>query len=257
LPSIVRKVEFKLCPLISLIDRKDDFPVIRTTFRREFSMTDFNQLRQKMLDHQMRARGLRDQTVLDAINAVPREEFVPAALVESAYSDTPLPIAAGQTISQPYIVALMTDALELKFGERVLEVGTGSGYAAAILAEIAGEVYTVERLKILADNARTKLRALGYDRIHVLHGDGSLGWPEHAPFDAIVVAAAGPGVPAPLKQQLAIGGRLVIPVGGSLYTQTLLRIRRVSAQTYQQDDLGGVRFVPLIGAAGWQDENQG
>jgi protein-L-isoaspartate(D-aspartate) O-methyltransferase len=220
-------------------------------------MTDFEQLRQRMIDYQMRARGLRDQTVLAAISAVPREEFVPAALVESAYSDTPLPIAAGQTISQPYIVALMTDALELKFGERVLEVGTGSGYAAAVLAEIAGEVYTIERLKILADNARTRLRAMGYDRIHVLHGDGSLGWPEHAPFDAIVVAAAGPGVPAPLKQQLAIGGRLVIPVGGNLYTQTLLRVRRVSAHSYQQDDLGGVRFVPLIGAAGWQEEIQG
>jgi protein-L-isoaspartate(D-aspartate) O-methyltransferase len=217
-------------------------------------MTDFKQLRQRMIDYQLLARGLRDQNVLDAINAVPREEFVPTELVEFAYSDTPLPIAASQTISQPYIVALMTAALELKDGERVLEVGTGSGYAAAILAEIAGEVYTIERHKILADTARRKLQDMGYDNIHVLHGDGSLGWPEHAPFDAIVVAAGGPEVPETLKQQLAIGGRLVIPVGSSLHMQTLLRVRRISEYSYQQEDLGGVRFVPLIGAAGWEDE---
>ena len=220
-------------------------------------MTDFKQLRQRMIDYQLLARGLRDQTVLDAVNAVPREEFVPTELVEFAYSDTPLPIAASQTISQPYIVALMTAALELESGDRVLEVGTGSGYAAAILAEIADEVYTIERHKILADTARDKLRELGYENIQVLYGDGSLGWPEHAPFDAIVVAAGGPEVPETLKRQLAIGGRLVIPVGGSLRTQTLLRVRRISEHSYQQEDLGGVRFVPLIGAAGWEDETGG
>ncbi|MEE4144587.1 MAG: protein-L-isoaspartate(D-aspartate) O-methyltransferase, partial [Halieaceae bacterium] len=217
-------------------------------------MTDFNQLRQRMIDYQLLARGLHDQTVLDAINAVPREEFVPTELVEFAYSDTPLPIAASQTISQPYIVALMTAALELKPTDRVLEVGTGSGYAAAILAEIAAQVYTIERHKILADSARNKLEELGYDNIRVLHADGSLGWSEHAPFDAIVVAAGGPEVPEPLKQQLAVGGRLVIPVGTSLRTQTLFRVRRISEHAYQQEDLGGVRFVPLIGAAGWEDE---
>ena len=229
--------------------------VLRHLFAKmERAMTDFNQLRQRMIDYQLLARGLHDQTVLDAINAVPREEFVPTELVEFAYSDTPLPIAASQTISQPYIVALMTAALELKPTDRVLEVGTGSGYAAAILGEIATQVYTIERHKILADSARNKLEELGYDNIRVLHGDGSLGWPEHAPFDAIVVAAGGPEVPEPLKQQLAIGGRLVIPVGTSLRTQTLFRVRRISEHAYQQEDLGGVRFVPLIGAAGWEDE---
>ena len=202
-------------------------------------MTDFRQLRQRMIDHQLLARGLHDQTVLDAVNAVPREAFVPTELLEFAYNDTPLPIAANQTISQPYIVALMIAALELKPGERVLEVGTGSGYAAAILAEIAAKVYTIERHKILADTARDKLEALGYDNIRVLHGDGSLGWPEHAPFDAIVVAAGGPEVPKTLRQQLVIGGRLVIPVGISQRTQTLLRVRRTSEHGYQQEDLGG------------------
>ncbi|MCK5435040.1 MAG: protein-L-isoaspartate(D-aspartate) O-methyltransferase, partial [Nitrosomonadaceae bacterium] len=217
-------------------------------------MNKFKNLREQMIEHQLIARGLRDQTVLNAVGAVQREEFIPSDLVEFAYSDSPLPIAASQTISQPYIVALMTAALELKTGERVLEVGTGSGYAAAVLAEIAKEVYTIERHKILADTARGKLKELGYNNIRVLYGDGTLGWPEHAPFDAIVVAAGGPEVPENLKQQLAIGGRLVIPVGSTLRTQKLLRVRRTSKHEYQQEDLGGVRFVPLIGAAGWQDE---
>jgi protein-L-isoaspartate(D-aspartate) O-methyltransferase len=210
-----------------------------------------------MIDYQLAARGLHDQSVLDAVNAVPREEFVPTDLVEFAYSDAPLPIAASQTISQPYIVALMTAALELKPGERALEVGTGSGYAAAVLAEIATDVYTIERHKILADTARSRLEELGYRNVQVLFGDGTLGWPEHAPFDAIVVAAGGPDVPESLKKQLAIGGRLVIPVGSSIHTQTLLRVRRISENEYQEEDLGGVRFVPLIGAAGWEDETGG
>ena len=217
-------------------------------------MSQFEFLRQQMIDYQLAARGLRDKTVLDAINAVPREEFVPTELVEFAYSDSPLPIAASQTISQPYIVALMTAALELQAGDRVLEVGTGSGYAAAVLAEIADQVYSVERHKVLADSARSRLEALGYDNASVLYGDGTLGWPEHAPFDAIVVAAGGPEVPDTLKQQLAIGGRLVIPVGVSLRTQKLLRVRRIGEHEYLEEDLGDVRFVPLIGAAGWEDE---
>jgi len=214
-------------------------------------MSKFEDLRKQMIDYQLAARGLRDQTVLNAVNAVPREEFVATELVEFAYSDSPLPIAASQTISQPYIVALMTAALELRPQDRALEVGTGSGYAAAVLAEIAQEVYTIERHKILADTARSILSELGYNNIRVLHGDGTLGWPEHAPFDAIVVAAGGPVVPENLKQQLAIGGRLVIPVGSTLRKQKLLRVWRISEHEYQEEDLGGVRFVPLIGAAGW------
>jgi len=217
-------------------------------------MGKFEDLRRQMIDYQLAARGLRDKTVLAAVNAVPREQFVPTELVEFSYSDSALPIAASQTISQPYIVALMTAALELKPGDRVLEVGTGSGYAAAVLAEIAKEVFTVERHKILVETARRRLRELGYDNTHVLHGDGTLGWPEHAPFDAIVVAAGGPAVPANLKQQLAIGGRMVIPVGLDLQRQKLLRIRRTSRDEYLEEDLGSVRFVPLIGAAGWEDE---
>ena len=217
-------------------------------------MGKFEDLRKQMIDYQLTARGLHDQTVLDAVNAVPREEFVPTDLVEFAYRDSPLPIAASQTISQPYIVALMTAALELKPNERVLEVGTGSGYAAAVLAEIAEQVYSIERHKILADTARGRLESLDYKNIHVLYGDGTLGWPEHAPFDAIIVAAGGPDVPDTLKQQLAVGGRMVIPVGSSLQTQKLVRVRRISEDEYVEEDLGSVRFVPLIGAAGWQDE---
>ena len=218
-------------------------------------MSEFKRLRQQMVDYQLSARGLHDQAVLDAVNAVPREEFVPVELVEFAYADSPLPIAAGQTISQPYIVALMAAALELKMGDRVLEIGTGSGYAAAIIAELAGEVYTIERHQVLADIARQRLEELGYGKIRVLCGDGTLGWPEFAPFDAIVVAAGGPEVPESLKRQLAIGGRLVIPVGSTLRTQKLLRVRRLGADEYREEDLGDVRFVPLIGAAGWADES--
>lgn len=217
-------------------------------------MNKFKNLREQMIEHQLIARGLRDQTVLNAVGAVQREEFIPSDLVEFAYNDSPLPIAASQTISQPYIVALMTAALELKPDERVLEVGTGSGYAAAVLSEIAKEVYTIERHKILANTARKRLERLDYKNILVLHGDGTLGWPEYAPFDAIVVTAGGPDVPETLKRQMAIGGRLVIPVGAFLHVQQLLRIRRISEDEYKEEDLGGVRFVPLIGVAGWEDE---
>ena len=205
----------------------------------------------------MLARGLRDEQVLAALEAVPREQFVPADLVEFAYQDTPLPIAARQTISQPYIVALMVSALQLQSADRVLEVGTGSGYAAAILAEIAAQVFTVERHKVLADSARSRLAELGYTNTEVLFADGTLGWPSEAPFDAIVVAAGGPQVPDSLKEQLTIGGRLVIPVGDAIHTQRLLRIRRLSETEYQEEDLGAVHFVPLIGLSGWEEEEVG
>lgn len=215
---------------------------------------DFAALRRDMVDHHIRARGVRSQHVLDAMRDVPREDFLPANLQEFAYDDSPLPIAEGQTISQPYIVALMADALALKGGEKVLEIGTGSGYAAAVLAEIAGEVYTVERIGQLAEKAATALADHGYRNVHVLHGDGTRGWPDHAPYDAIVVAAGGPRIPESLQAQLKIGGRLVIPVGDEIRTQELVRVTRVSETEYRREDLADVRFVPLLGEQGWESE---
>jgi len=182
---------------------------------------------------------------------VPREAFVGEGMQELAYEDGPLPIEEGQTISQPYIVAYMTEALELSSSDRVLEIGTGSGYAAAILSRIVGRVYSVERLEGLAHSARQRLAMLGYSNIVVHVGDGTLGWLEHSPYDAIVVTAGAPQVPKPLLEQLAIGGRLVIPVGASYEVQILVRVRRVSEHDYHREELCGVRFVPLIGAAGW------
>jgi protein-L-isoaspartate(D-aspartate) O-methyltransferase len=217
-------------------------------------MSNFAELKRQMIEYQMVARGLHDEAVLNAMSAVPREKFVPSELVEFAYHDAPLPLAAQQTIPQPYIAALMVSALQLESGDNVVEVGTGFGYGAAIIAEIADKVYSIERHKILADSARQRLRKLGYENIQVLFGDGTLGWPKKAPFDAIVVAAGGPEIPPSLLQQLAIGGRLVIPVGCEMQRQSLLRIRRISKDEYQQEDLGGVHFVPLIGASGWEEE---
>ena len=182
---------------------------------------------------------------------VPREAFVSEKVREFAYQDSPLPIAAGQTISQPYIVALMTEALALKGGERVLEIGTGSGYAAAVLGQIAGEVYTVERIEQLADKAATTLESLKYANVHVRCGDGTLGWTDHAPYDAIVVSAGGPKVPESLKSQLKIGGRMVIPVGRDPTSQDLVRITRHSETRFTHEDIADVRFVPLIGDEGW------
>lgn len=201
----------------------------------------------------LRRHGIRDKAVLEAMAAVPRENFVGIHLLEFAYDDTPLPIEEGQTISQPYIVALMTEALQLEPDDRVLEVGTGSGYAAAVLSKLAGEVYTIERHQSLANQAEHRLKQLKYDNVHVLCGDGTLGWPEHAPYDGIVVAAGGPEAPRPLIEQLAIGGRLVIPVGESTKQQTLLRITRINDKEVEIEELGGVRFVPLIGEEGWRE----
>ena len=214
-------------------------------------VTSFPSLRKEMVERDIAARGVRDELVLDAMRKVPRELFLPKNLREFAYEDTPLPIAGEQTISQPYIVAFMAEALMLKGGEKVLEIGAGSGYAAAVLSEIAANVYTVERLGPLAEKAAATLAELGYDNVHVLHGDGTRGWPDHAPYDAIVVAAGGPQVPESLKEQLKIGGRLVIPVGADQRSQELVRVTRISANEYRSEDIADVRFVPLIGEEGW------
>jgi protein-L-isoaspartate(D-aspartate) O-methyltransferase len=217
-------------------------------------MADFSELREAMVDYQIAARGVRSGKVLDAMRKVPREQFVPEDVRDFAYEDSPLPIEAGQTISQPYIVAFMVEGLALQGGEKVLEIGAGSGYAAAVLAEIAGDVYTIERVEELATSAASTLEESGYDNVHVLHGDGTLGWQEHAPFDGIVVAAGGPEIPDSLKQQLKIGGRMVIPVGENREFQELLRVTRVSETKFETEDLAAVRFVPLIGAEGWGSE---
>jgi protein-L-isoaspartate(D-aspartate) O-methyltransferase len=217
-------------------------------------MVTFAQKRRRLVEHQIKRRGISDPAVLAAVESVPREAFLPPELAEFAYLDRALPIEKGQTISQPYIVALMTEALQLKPQDRVLEVGTGSGYAAAILAKVAREVYTIERHAELAEQAARRLQEQGHDNVHVLHADGTLGWPEHAPYDAIVVAAGGPDVPRPLLDQLTIGGRLVIPVGEEKTLQSLVRVTRTGANEYHRDELGDVQFVPLVGAGGWQEE---
>ena len=214
-------------------------------------LKSFPSLRAEMVERNIVARGVRDDLVLEAMRKVPRELFLPKNLREFAYEDSPLPIAGEQTISQPYIVAFMAEALMLKGGEKVLEIGAGSGYAAAVLSEIAANVYTVERLGQLADKAAATLADLGYDNVHVRHGDGTRGWPEHAPYDAIVVAAGAPQVPESLKQQLKLGGRLVIPVGTDQRSQELVRVVRVSKNEYRSEDIADVRFVPLIGEQGW------
>jgi protein-L-isoaspartate(D-aspartate) O-methyltransferase len=214
---------------------------------------DAGRQRLQMVQGQIAFRGVRDPRVLEAMSRVPRERFVPEHLRAHAYDDAPLPIGAGQTISQPFIVAFMVAALELEGGERVLEIGTGSGYAAAVLAEIADAVYTVERLQTLADSAAGTLAECGYHHVHVRCGDGTLGWPEQAPFDAILVSAGGREVPPSLRQQLAIGGRLVIPVGRTRSGQTLMRVTRTSEDAWDSEALEQVRFVPLIGREGWED----
>ena len=207
--------------------------------------------RERMVRAQIAGRGIGDEHVLEAMRRVPRDAFVAPGMEEFAYEDSPLPIAEGQTISQPYIVAAMTEAAEVRPGNRVLDVGTGSGYSAAILAEIAGEVYTIERDKALADGASARFQRLGYRNIHIRHGDGTLGWPEAAPFDAIIVAAGGPEIPEALRSQLTLGGRLIIPVGDLVHHQRLVKIVRRSEQDFSEQELEPVRFVPLIGEQGW------
>ncbi len=212
----------------------------------------FTEVRQLMVETQIKRRGITDSRVLAAMSKVPRHRFTPRQLWEQAYNDYPLPIGEDQTISQPYIVALMTEALELKGSEKVLELGTGSGYQAAVLAELAAQVFTIERLPALARMAEQILTALGYTNVQVRTADGTLGWPDEAPFDAILVTAGAPRVPPPLVDQLALAGRLVIPVGDR-YTQTLTRVRRTPEGT-RQEYLGGCRFVKLIGRHGWEEQ---
>jgi len=205
--------------------------------------------RGRMVAEQLERRGIRDPRVLRAVSKIPRHVFVEEALVGRAYGDHPLPIGEGQTISQPYMVALMSEALELAGHERVLEIGTGSGYQTAVLAELCGKVFTIERLKSLSDRAMRRLDELGYYNVLARVGDGTLGWREEAPFDGVMVTAAAPEVPAALLDQLAVKGRLVIPVGDA-HTQVLRKCVREDTEL-RWTDLGGCVFVKLIGQQGW------
>ena len=214
-------------------------------------MDTYAEKRHQMVETQIVARGICDPAVVEAMRSVPREVYVAPEMQDFAYEDMALPIAAGQTISQPYIVALMIAALQPHPEDRVLEIGTGSGYAAAVLSQVVREVYTVERHAELVELARRRMDALGYDNVHLLYGDGTLGWPEHAPYDGIVVAAGGPKIPIALRTQLVCYGSLVMPVGTGQSQQHLIRVTRDSDTTYSQETLGGVHFVPLIGAQGW------
>jgi len=210
-------------------------------------MADFATLRDEMVRLQLEARGINDARVLAAMREVPREIFADEHHQLEAYEDRPVTIGEGQTMSQPYIVALMAQAAQLKPQDHVLEIGTGSGYGAAVLGELVDSVCSIERHATLATRAAEKLAALGYEHVHVGQGDGTLGWPPSAPFDAIIVTASGPSVPEPLKHQLAIGGRLVIPVGPQDGPQRLLRITRMGDHFWHEEELLQVLFVPLIG----------
>lgn len=213
---------------------------------------DFEEARRLMVDRQLAKRGITDERVLEAMRQVPRHRFVPEDMWDLAYRDTPLPIGQGQTISQPYIVAYMTQLLHLGPEDRVLEIGTGSGYQVAILSRLAKQVYTIERIGDLARQAAKVLKELGYDNVHLRIGDGGYGWPEAAPFDAIMVTAAAPEIPQPLIAQLADGGRMVIPIGPTGY-QDLLRLRR-RGEDIQRENMVPVAFVPLVGEHGWREQ---
>jgi protein-L-isoaspartate(D-aspartate) O-methyltransferase len=216
-------------------------------------MDEYVKPRMRMINSQLISRGIRDERVLKAMEKIPRHLFVDEGLQSQAYADNPLPIGDRQTISQPYIVALMTEVLELTGSEKVLEIGTGSGYQAAILAELADRVFSIERIASLADRARKILDFLGYFNVLIRVGDGTYGWREESPFDAIIVTAGAPEVPRTYVEQLAIGGRLIVPTGDR-YTQTLLKITRLSEDPgdIETEDLGGCRFVHLIGEYGWK-----
>lgn len=215
-------------------------------------MDKYKKQRIKMVDSQIRSRGVMDERVLRVMEVIPRHLFVDEGLTEQAYNDNPLPIGERQTISQPYIVALMTEALELKGDEKVLEIGTGCGYQSAILSKLADRVFSIERIALLASKARVVLDSLGCFNVLIRVGDGTYGWREESPFDAIIVTAGAPDVPKPIQEQLAVGGRIVIPVG-SLHSQALLKLTRLSEdiEDIKREDLGGCRFVNLVGEHGW------
>jgi protein-L-isoaspartate(D-aspartate) O-methyltransferase len=217
-------------------------------------MDRYKKQRTRMVEAQIKARAINDPRVLKAMEIIPRHLFVDEGLIEQAYSDNPLPIGEKQTISQPYIVALMTQALELRGKERILEIGTGSGYQTAILAHLADRVFSIERIAALATRARKILDQLNYYNVAIRVGDGSYGWKEEAPFDAIITTAAAPKIPQYLIEQLVVGGRLVAPVG-SREVQTLYKLTRLAQDSSQikKEDLGGCRFVSLIGESGWKE----
>jgi protein-L-isoaspartate(D-aspartate) O-methyltransferase len=212
---------------------------------------DFARARAEMVEYQIARRGVSDPLVLQAMARIPREAFVLPGWEAEAYEDQPLPIDDRQTISQPFIVAYMIEVAGLKPGDCALEIGTGSGYAAAVMAAIAARVYTIERHPGLAETARRRLHGLGFGNIEVRVGDGTRGWLEAQPFDAIIVTAGGPKVPTELREQLAIGGRLVIPVGDTLHRQSLIRVVREGPGDFREEALADVAFVPLIGDGGW------
>jgi protein-L-isoaspartate(D-aspartate) O-methyltransferase len=214
-------------------------------------MTDFASEREAMVERQLRRRGITEPDILDAFRAVPREAFVSDRHAHLAYGDHPLPIEANQTISQPYIVALMIQAAAIKAGDMVLEVGSGSGYAAAVISRIAAKVIGIERQHSLVEIGRERLARLGYDNIEIVEGDGTRGCPGEAPFDAILAAASGSHVPEALIAQLAPNGRLVMPIGERGWVQELVKVTKQDDGVLRQENLGGVRFVPLIGAEGW------
>jgi protein-L-isoaspartate(D-aspartate) O-methyltransferase len=218
------------------------------------TMTEFAAERDAMIERQIESRGIREPTILEAFRAVPREEFLSEEYRDLAYGDHPLPIEAGQTISQPYIVALMIQAGEIRPGDRVLEVGAGSGYAAAVISRIAGQVIAIERHPDLVKIASERIRRLGYDNVRIVEGDGSRGWEPEAPYDEILAAASGSHVPPQWVSQLAVGGRIVMPVGEPGWIQKLVKVTKGPAGQLISEDLGGVRFVPLIGEEGWSDD---
>lgn len=212
---------------------------------------DFTRARKRMVEQQIAGRGIHDQRVLDAMRWAPREAFVATKLADFAYRDGPIPIGDGQTISQPYVVALMLEASELDAQDTVLEVGAGSGYVAAVMSRMARKVFAVERHATLVAQAAKRMQQLGCDNVEILCADGTRGWPAGAPFDAIIVSAGSPDIPEPLKRQLVIGGRLVIPVGHSGHGQILTKLTRQADDAFASERLGAVSFVPLIGRGGW------